>query len=102
MGAAAAGKLLEPDRLGLDLPRLAPVLEQFCSVEGAGTVEDVQKALRMLEGVGGGVEAALARRRRQQAIAAALADMQRLGHGAEIRLQTAGERCRDTERHRGS
>src|SRR4030081_2840442 len=98
MGAAAAGKLLEPDRLGFDLPRLAPVLEQFCDVERAGTVEDVQKALRMLEGVGGGIEAAFGQQGGEQAVAAALADMQRLGHGAEIRLQAARERCCDTQR----
>src|SRR5260221_5329218 len=89
MGAAAAGKLLEPDRLGLDLPRLAPLFEQLCDVECAGTVEDIEKALRMLKGISGGIEPALGQQCCEQTVAAALADVKRLGHGAEIRLQAA-------------
>src|SRR3954464_8036104 len=48
MRAAATRELLERDRLRLDFPRRAPVLEQLFDVEGAGAVEDVEKALLVL------------------------------------------------------
>src|SRR3982074_3572807 len=83
MRASATGKLFEPDGIGFDLPRLAPILEQFADVEGTGSVEDVQEALMMLERIGGGIEAALRQQGCEKSVTAALADMKRLGHGAE-------------------
>jgi hypothetical protein len=48
-------------------------------------------ALLVLEHVGRRIKSLLGQQGREQAIATALADMKRLRHGAEIRLQTAGE-----------
>jgi len=88
------GKLLQPDRIGFDLPRLAPFLEQFCDVERTGSVEDVQKPLMMLERIGRRIEIRLlpegpradrcGSTDRYEAV---------FVHGAEIRLEAAGERA---------
>src|SRR5262249_3592764 len=102
MRAAATGKLLERNRFGLDLPRRSKILKQFSDVEGAGPVEDVEEALLMLERVGRGINPSLGQKGSEQAVAAALADMKRLRHGAEIGLQPACERGRDAQRHRRS
>ena len=100
MRAAAAGKLLEPDGRRLDLPGRAPVLEHLFDVVGAGAVEHVEKALMVLEHVVGRLKSAFGNERREQAVAAAMTDMERLGHGAEIGLEAAGERRGDGQRLR--
>ena len=64
-----------------------------------GPLKTFEEALVVLEHVGGGVEAALGQQRGEQAVAAALADMERLRHRAEIGLEAGGKRCGEGERH---
>src|SRR5579871_189492 len=98
MGAAAAWKLLESNALLLDLCRVPPIGQRFLHVEKARAVKDVEEALLMLIGKMIGFETSLGKQRRHQAVPAALADMQRLGHRSEIGLDAARKRCGDRER----
>ena len=86
---------------GDDVVGPAPIGEDCLGVEIAGAVEHAQKSLLVFErGVVGGKP--LAREHcREQAVARRVADMQRLGHRAEIGLDAGRERGGDRQRLRG-
>ena len=97
MRRAAAGKLLETVLGRLDLPGRTPVLEHPLGPVVAPAIEDLEPALLVLERAGVRLEAALGDQRREQAIAPDVADVQRLRHGAEVRLDAARERGRERQ-----
>src|SRR5215510_12526228 len=91
MGAATTGKLLDGDAGLDDVERRAPVGEDARSIVGSRPVEDVQETLVVFELAGIGGEIPLGEQRGKEAVARAMTHMQRLGHGAEVRLDAAGE-----------
>src|SRR6516225_1672185 len=95
MCAAATGILLDGDAWDDNVEWRAPVREHSCGVVGAGSVENIEKALLVIKRAGIGGEISLGQQRRKQAIARAMAHMQRLRHSAEVSLDTAGKRGRD-------
>jgi len=87
MRAAAARILLDRDAGLDDIQRIGPRRQAALDVIGARTVEHVQEALLVFEDGRAVRGKALPRQpRRIQAVARAMADVQRLGHRAEIRL----------------
>ena len=85
--AAAAGVLLDGDARRHDVQRRRPGGQCTRDVVSARAVENVQKSLFMLEHAGRvGCEALRRQSCRQQAAASAVAHMQGLGHGAEVRF----------------
>src|SRR5581483_707691 len=70
--------------------------------EQTGAVEDVEEPLLVLEDARVGLESAGRQQRCEQPVAAALTDVQRLGHGAEVGLEAAREGGRDGKRHGGA
>ncbi len=86
MGAGATGMALEGDARLDQVQRLCPSVDNAAGVEGAGAVIDGEEALRMLQRLVIGGHAFGRQQGGKQAVARALADMERLGHGAEIRL----------------
>src|SRR5258708_27987686 len=87
MRAAAAGILLDPDTGRDDVERRGPGAHGTLDVIGARSVENVEEALLVLEhALRVRREAGLCQSRGQNAITRAVADVQRLCHGAEVRL----------------
>ena len=101
MGAAAAGMRLDGDAGIEDVKRVGPDLEDAVGIVIAGAVEHLEEALTMGEGIGTGGKALARQAGGDQAVARAMADMQRLGHGAEIGLDAGCERHRQRQCHLG-
>ena len=102
MRAAAARILLDPDTGLDDVERRGPGTHGTLDVIGAWSVENLEEALLMLEhALRVCREAGLCQSRGQNAITSAVADVQRLRHGAEVRLDARGERRGERERHAG-
>src|SRR5438132_3176301 len=92
MRAAAARILLDPDTGLDDVERRGPGTHGTLDVIGAWSVENLEEALLMLEhALRVCREAGLCQSRGQNAITSAVADVQRLRHGAEVRLDARGE-----------
>jgi len=99
---AVAARVLFVTRAGLnDVERRAPALKYAGRVKVAGPVENVEKALFMLERVGICRETLARQQRRHQSAARALPDMQRLGHRPEVGLRARRERGAQRKRRFG-
>ena len=100
MGAAAARIALDGDAGRDDVERRRPIAQHGVGVVIPGAVEHFEKALAVLQRILACGEAFAREQRRHRAVAGAMADMQRLGHGAEIGLEARRERGGDGERRR--
>src|SRR5712691_8549977 len=89
MRAAAARVLLHGQTGGDDVVGAPPILQDLLGVEGAGAVEHLQEALLVLERRRVGGEALARQHRRKEAAPRRVADMQGLGHRAEMALMPA-------------
>ena len=92
--------LLQTDPDADQVERIAPIREHPLGIVCAGTVEDLEEALPVLESVPVRGEALLRQQGGVQPVAVALTDVQRLGHRPEISLQARRERRGDGERRR--
>src|SRR5882762_7054716 len=100
MRAAAAGILLDAYTGRDDVEWRRPGAHCARYIIGTRPVEHFEEALLVLEHAEAvRREADLCQARRENAIASAVADMQRLRHSAEVRLDARGERRGERERH---
>src|SRR5262245_24560631 len=97
MRAPAAGILLDRDAGPDDVERLSPGGQYLPGVVIAFAIEHVEKALFVLERTVIGGKSIACQQRGEQAVSRAVADMQRLYHGSEIRLDAGCERGGDRQ-----
>src|SRR3981081_4384304 len=83
MGAAATRIALDGDTRRDDVERFRPVAQHGVGIVGAGAVEDIEKALPVLEHIVARRHTRAREHRGHHAVAGAVTHMQRLWHGAQ-------------------
>ena len=86
--------MLDGDAGEDDVPGVGPIGQDGGGIVVAGAVEDIQESLLVLERAGDGGESVGCQKCGEHPVARGVADVQRLGHGAEIGLDAGRERRR--------